>query len=51
MRTDTISIGRLDQSKKGVIPAKAGIQDNSKHIDSCFRRNDKEWQIFIHLIF
>jgi hypothetical protein len=26
---------------KGVIPAQAGIQDNIKEVDSCFRRNDK----------
>lgn len=26
---------------KGVIPAQAGIQDNIKEMDSCFRTNDK----------
>jgi hypothetical protein len=36
---------------KVVIPVQTGIQNNWAHMDSCFRRNDKEWQIFNQFIF
>ena len=32
-----------NHENKSVIPAQAGIQNNSKVVDSCFRRNDKGW--------
>jgi murein DD-endopeptidase MepM/ murein hydrolase activator NlpD len=39
------------KKNKIVIPAQAGIQMNSKKLDSCFHRNDKLWFLYRGLFF
>jgi hypothetical protein len=35
-----------NNENKGVIPAQAGIQNNTEELDSCFRRNDTNGIIY-----
>ncbi len=39
-----------NHENKGVIPAQAGIQNNIREMDSCFRKNDKKMALFIFYV-
>jgi hypothetical protein len=41
MPNDKVQMSNLKVTSKNVIPAKAGIQNVLKSLDSCFRRSDE----------